>query len=205
MYPPGPNNGPYQESHLNHPCGTPQEPYENYYGTFQPRQDTNQEYSRLGYPSEQTYGRPTNVYQQANRAQYSVQRIPPYQGQQQQQQPTYPNVDCKPTILQYPIKLAGKTYINLYAQQHGQPAAHPGQQDEHSKKLYDDQQAFNKYCISFQQDEEHQEDNIYNGPNNHKQEQHDNNINANHIKICSTTCRKCHSSFASKNALHKHF
>ena len=33
--------------------------------------------------------------------------------EQQQQQPTYLNVNCKPTILQYPVKLAKKPYINL--------------------------------------------------------------------------------------------
>ena len=166
------------------PYGAPKEPYENQpYGTFQNqgysqlRQELNQRHNRPGHPSGPTYRQLTNSYQQANRTQYSVQQIPPYQGQQQQQQLTYLNVDCKQNTLQYPVKLAKDLDIKPYIQQHDQPAAYYGQQEEHQ---CNDMYANNKY----------------NTPDNHEQEQHDDNIDANHVEIRPTVnCQICQQPF----------
>ena len=78
-----------------------------------------------------TYRQSTNSYKQANRNQYTVQQIPLYQLQHQQQQLTYLTVDCKPAILQSPAKLAKDPDIKPHVQQHNQPAAYHGQQEEH--------------------------------------------------------------------------
>ena len=48
-------------------------------------------------------------------------------------------------------------------------------------------------------------DNSYNVPDNHQQEQHDDDVNANHIEICPTVnCWICQQLFLSNNALHQH-
>ena len=99
-----------------------------------------------------------------NTTQYSVQQILPYQCQQQQQQPTYLNVDCKPTTLQYPVKPAKDPDIKPYVQQHNQLAAYYSQQEKHQRN--------DTYT-----------DNTYDAHDNHQQEQHDDDIDTNHVEI----------------------
>ena len=151
----------------------------------QPRQDINQGYNRPGYTLRPIYRQPTNLYQQANRDQYSVQQISPYQGQQQQQS-TCLTADHNPAIPQCPAKLAKDFDIKPYVQQHNQPAAYYSQQEK--------QQHDNIYV-----------NNSYNTPTNHQQEEHYEDFNANHIEVSSTiNCQICQQLFLSNNALHRH-
>ena len=76
-------------------------------------------------------------------------------------------MDCKLTTLQYPVKQAKDPDIKPYVQQHNQPAAYYGQQEKHQRN--------DTYA-----------DNTYNVPDNHEQEQHDDNVDANHIEIRPT-------------------